>query len=240
MSVFVDNKQQTASYAAMSQDQLMAKLTDDSTSPEELEQIMAYLAAKDAEGQQDKADLEARLKEQEGGPQLGEGLTALHNAMDGIIEAGAEYSKNFGVRNAKWDLVRAGYMPAIDEMCGIYQARINLLFSVREGLADVADKLIPKAELDETKDPWEEMARFNKEVEDTEAAFKKELEKVSSFTKAYHDMPEYKELTAKLGAVKERIAAMEAEFHALMAADDIDMANVADAMKEVEAAGKNL
>ena len=88
MSVFVDNKQQTASYAAMSQDQLMAKLTDDSTSPEELEQIMAYLAAKDAEGQQDKADLEARLKEQEGGPQLGEGLTAMHNAMDGITTDG--------------------------------------------------------------------------------------------------------------------------------------------------------
>ena len=240
MSVFVDNKQQTASYAAMSQDQLMAKLTDDSTSPEELEQIMAYLAAKDAEGQQDKADLEARLKEQEGGPQLGEGLTAMHNAMDGIIEAGAEYSKNFGVRNAKWDLVRAGYMPAIDEMCGIYQARINLLFSVREGLADVADKLIPKAELDETKDPWEEMARFNKEVEDTEAAFKKEMEKVSDFTKAFHEMPEYKEITAKLAAVQERIDGYQAEYKAITDAEFAELDQVGDLVKKVEEAGKNL
>ena len=35
-------------------------------------------------------------------------------------------------------------------------------------------------------------------MEDTEAAFKKEMEKVSDFTKAFHEMPEYKEITAKL------------------------------------------
>ena len=51
-----------ASYAEMSQDQLMAKMTDDSTSPEELEEIMAFLAAKDSEAQQERAEMEARLK----------------------------------------------------------------------------------------------------------------------------------------------------------------------------------
>ena len=41
-----------ASYAEMSQDQLMAKLTDDKTSPDELEEIMAFLARKDSEAQE--------------------------------------------------------------------------------------------------------------------------------------------------------------------------------------------
>ena len=62
-----------ASYTEMSQDQLMAKLTDDSTSPEELEKIMAFLAEKDSEAQQESGDIRARLEEQADGPQLGEG-----------------------------------------------------------------------------------------------------------------------------------------------------------------------
>ena len=235
-----DNKQQTKAYAEMSQDQLMAKLTDDKTSPDELEEIMAFLARKDSEAQEERASIVSRLNEQEGGPQLGEGLTTMHNAMGEMSKVVGAYAKNNEEGMAKWDLVHAEYKAAVLEMIDLYEQRRDLLYSVRVSLKDTADKLVPNMELDPTKDPWEEMARSNKEVEDTEAAFKKEMEKVSSFTKAYHDMPEYKELTAKLGAVKERIAAMEAEFHALMAADDIDMANVADAMKEVEAAGKNL
>tara|TARA_B100001057_G_C22682109_1_gene884170 strand:+ start:130 stop:870 length:741 start_codon:yes stop_codon:yes gene_type:complete len=234
------NNQKMASYAEMSQSQLMAKLTDDSTSPEELEKIMDFLTAKDSEAQQKRMEIETHLKEQESDPQLGKELTGMHNAMDGMRKATTEYVKNDEERNKKWDLVRAGYMPAIDEMCEIYKARRDLLFSVKEGLVDTADKLLPKVELDETKDPWEEMGRFNKEVEDTEAEFRKEMEKVSNFTKAYHEMPEYKELTEKLEAIKERIAVMEVEFNSIMATDDRDMVNVADAMKIVDESGKNL
>ena len=46
------NNQKLSSYADLTQGQLMAKLTDDSTSPEELEKIMAFLADKDSEAQQ--------------------------------------------------------------------------------------------------------------------------------------------------------------------------------------------
>ena len=58
-----------ASYAEMSNEQLMAKMTDGSTSSEELENIMAFLASKDAEANSDIASIESRLKEQEGGAQ---------------------------------------------------------------------------------------------------------------------------------------------------------------------------
>ena len=208
------------SHAELSQEQLMEKLTDDSTSSEELEEIMAFLAEKDSQAHQEIADMEARLKEQDSEPQLGEGLTGVHNAMDGMSKATTEYVNNQEKRNKKWDLVRAGYIPAIDEMCSIYQARRDLLFSVREDLPDIADKLVPKVELDETKDPWEEVVRFNKEVEDTEYQFRKEMERVSSFTKAYHVMPEYKELMDKLIEVKERISQMEKEFAVLIDTDE--------------------
>ena len=53
------------SHAQLSQEQLMEKLTDDSTSPEELEEIMAFLAEKDSQAHQEIADMEARLKEQD-------------------------------------------------------------------------------------------------------------------------------------------------------------------------------
>lgn len=228
------------SHAQLSQEQLMEKLTDDSTSPEELEEIMAFLAEKDSQAHQEIADMEARLKEQDSEPQLGEGLTGIHNAMDSMSKATTEYVNNQEKRDVTWNLVRAGYMPAIDEMCSIYQARRDLLFSVREDLSDIADKLVPKVELDETKDPWEEMGRFNKEVEDTEAQFRKEMESVSSFTQAYHEMPEYQELTVKLVAVKERISLMEKEFELLMGADEQDMENVAEAMKKIDEVGKKL
>lgn len=231
---------QKTAYGKMSQDQLIAKLTDDTTSPDELEKIMAFLAEKDSEAQQERVEIESNLNDQEGEPQLGEGLTSMYNAIDNMSKITTEYVKNEEKRNAKWDLVQADYMPAIDEMCEIYQARRDLLFSVKEGLMDTADNLIPKVELDETKDPWEEMRRFNKEVEDTEANFTKEMERVSSFTKAYHDMPEYKELTVKLEVIKERIADMEKEFEILTTEIDRDMGNVVDAMKIVEDAGGKL
>ena len=231
---------QKTAYGKMSQDQLIAKLTDDTTSPDELEKIMVFLAEKDSEAQQERAEIESNLNDQEGEPQLGEGLTSMYNAIDNMSKITTEYVKNEEKRNAKWDLVQADYMPAIDEMCEIYQARRDLLFSVKEGLMDTADNLVPKVELDETKDPWEEMRRFNKEVEDTEAKFTKEMERVSSFTKAYHDMPEYKELTVKLEVIKERIADMEKEFEILTTEIDRDMGNVVDAMKIVEDAGGKL
>jgi hypothetical protein len=234
------NSQEIASYAELSQDQLMKIMTNDSTSPEELENIMAFLAEKDSEAHQKRAEIEASLKNQESEPQLGEGLTRMHKAIDDVSKVTTQYVKNEAERDAKWDLVRTGYMPAIDEMCEIYQTRMDLLFSVREDLSDIAGKLVPKVDLDVTKDPWEEMRRFNKEVEDTEAEFRKEMEKVSSFTKAYHDMPEYKELTAKLETVKERIAVMEKEFEILMTEMDEDMEIVVDTMKKVDEAGKKL
>ena len=231
---------QKTAYGKMSQDQLIAKLTDDTTSPDELEKIMAFLEEKDSEAQQERAEIESNLNDQEGEPQLGEGLTSIYNAIDNMSKITTEYVKNEEERNAKWDLVQADYMPAIDEMCEIYQARRDLLFSVKEGLMDTADNLVPKVELDETKDPWEEMRRFNKEVEDTEDKFTKEMERVSSFTKAYHNMPEYKELTVKLEVIKERIADMEKEFEILTTEIDMDMGNVVDAMKIVEDAGGKL
>ena len=229
-----------ASYAEMSQDQLMAKMTDDSTSPEELEEIMAFLAAKNSEAQQERAEMEARLKEQEGGPQLGEGLTNMHNAVDDVVKVGGEFVKNSDVRMAKWDLVHADYKIAVLEMLDLYKQRLDLVYSVRVSLKDTADLLIPSMELDETKDPWEEMDRSNKEVEATEAAFRKEMEKVSDFTKAFHEMPEYKEITAKLAAVQERIDGYQAEYKAITDAEFAELDKVGDLVKKVEEAGKNL
>ena len=229
-----------ASYAEMSQDQLMAKMTDDSTSPEELEEIMAFLAAKDSEAQQERAEMEARLKEQEGGPQLGEGLTNMHNAVDDVVKVGGEFVKNSDVRMAKWDLVHADYKIAVLEMLDLYKQRIDLVYSVRVSLKDTADKLIPNMELDTTKDPWEEMERSNKEVEETEAAFRKEMEKVSDFTKAFHEMPEYKEITAKLAAVQERIDGYQAEYKAITDTEFAELDKVGDLVKKVEEAGENL
>ena len=229
-----------ASYAEMSQDQLMAKMTDDSTSPEELEEIMAFLAAKDSEAQQERAEMEARLKEQEGGPQLGEGLTNMHNAVDDVVKVGGEFVKNSDVRMAKWDLVHADYKIAVLEMLDLYKQRIDLIYSVRVSLKNTADLLIPSMELDETKDPWEEMDRSNKEVEATEAAFRKEMEKVSDFTKAFHEMPEYKEITAKLAVVQERIGGYQAEYKAITDAEFAELDKVGDLVKKVEEAGKNL
>ena len=229
-----------ASYAEMSNEQLMAKMTDGSTSSEELENIMAFLASKDAEANSDIASIESRLKEQEGGAQLGEGLTGMHDAMDAMSAAVTEYATVSAQRHAKWDLLQEDDKSTMKEWLRLSAARLELLYSVRVDIGNIADKLIPKTELDETKDPWEEMARFNKEVEATEAEFKKEAEKVSSFTKAYHEMPEYKELTEKMEVCKARMATMQAEFSVLMAADDQDCANVAKAMKIVEEAGKNL
>ena len=234
------NNQKIASYAELSQDQLMAKLTDDSTSPEELEKIMAFLAEKDSEAQQERSDIEARLKEQEGGPHLGEGLTGVHNAMGDMSKVVGIYAKNSGERMAKWDLVHTDYKTAVLEMLDLYRQRLNLIYSVRVGLKDTADKLIPNMELDPTKDPWEEMERSNKEVEDTEAAFRKEMDKVSDFTKAFHEMPEYKEITAKLGVVQERIGEYQAEYKAITDAEDKDQEKAINAMKKVDEAGKNL
>ena len=239
MSNSIDNHKM-ASYTNMNQDQLMAKLTDDSTSPEELEEIMAFLAAKDSEAQQERAEMEARLKEQEGGPQLGEGLTNMHNAVDDVVKVGGEFVKNSDVRMAKWDLVHADYKIAVLEMLDLYKQRLDLVYSVRVSLKDTADLLIPSMELDETKDPWEEMDRSNKEVEATEAAFRKEMEKVSDFTKAFHEMPEYKEITAKLAAVQERIDGYQAEYKAITDAEFAELDKVGDLVKKVEEAGKNL
>ena len=200
------------SYSELSQEQIITKLNDNSTSIEELEKIMFFLAEKDTEAKQETLDIETRLKKQDIDPQIGIGLTSMHNAVDNMSKSSGEYAKNEEERSVKWDLLRKDYMPAINEMCEIYQARIQLLFSVKEDLVDIADKLIPKVELDQTKDPWMEIKRFNKEVEDTEVEFNKEIEKVSNFTKSYHNMPEYKELTIKLYAVKEKISLMEKEF----------------------------
>ena len=229
-----------ASYAEMSQDQLMAKMTDDSTSPEELEEIMAFLAAKDSEAQQERAEMEARLKEQEGGPQLGEGLTNMHNAVDDVVKVGGEFVKNSDVRMAKWDLVHADYKIAVLEMLDLYKQRIDLVYSVRVSLKDTANELIPNMELDQTKDPWEEMERSNKEVEDTEAAFRKEIEKVSDFTKSFHEMPEYKEISEKLKVIQERIDRYQVEYKAITDAEDKDQEKTLDALKKVEEAGEKL
>ena len=234
------NSQKMVSYAELSQSQLMAKLTDDSTSPEELEKIMAFLAEKDSEAQTERAEIEARLKEQEGGPQLGEGLTNMHNAVDDVVKVGAEFAKNSDVRMTKWDLVHTDYKTAVLEMLDLYKQRIDLVYSVRVSLKDTADLLIPSMELDETKDPWEEMDRSNKEVEATEAAFRKEMEKVSDFTKAFHEMPEYKEITAKLEAVQERIVGYQAKYKAITDAEFAELDKVGDLVKKVEEVGKNL
>lgn len=235
-----NDNQKLSSYADLTQGQLMAKLTDDSTSPEELEKIMAFLAEKDSEAQQERVEMEARLKDQEGGPQLGEGLTGLHNAMGDMSKVVGVYAKNSGERMAKWDLVHSDYKTAVLEMLELFRQRLNLVYSVRVGLKDTANKLIPNMELDPTKDPWEEMDRSNKEVEDTEVAFRKEMEKVSDFTKAFHEMPEYKEITAKLEAVQERIDGYQAEYKAITNAEDKDQEKAINAMKKVDEAGKNL
>ena len=234
------NSQKMASYAELSQEQLMAKLTDDSTSPEELEKIMTFLAAKDSEAQQERAEMEARLKEQEDGPQLGEGLTNMHNAVDDVVKVGGEFTKNSDVRMAKWDLVHTDYKTAVLEMLDLYSQRLDLIYSVRVSLKNTADLLIPSMELDETKDPWEEMDRSNKEVEATEAAFRKEMEKVSDFTKAFHEMPEYKEITAKLEAVQEIINGYQIEYKTITDAEDKDMEETTDVFKKVEEAGEKL
>lgn len=235
-----NDNQKLSSYADLTQGQLMAKLTDDSTSPEELEKIMAFLAEKDSEAQQERVEMEARLKDQEGGPQLGEELTGLHSAMGDMSKVVGVYAKNSGERMAKWDLVHSDYKTAVLEMLELFRQRLNLVYSVRVGLKDTANKLIPNMELDPTKDPWEEMDRSNKEVEDTEVAFRKEMEKVSDFTKAFHEMPEYKEITAKLEAVQERIDGYQAEYKAITNAEDKDQEKAINAMKKVDEAGKNL
>lgn len=231
-----------ASYTEMSQDQLMAKLTDDSTSPEELEKIMAFLAEKDSEAQQESGDIRARLEEQADGPQLGEGLIGVHNAMSDMSKVVGTYAENSEERMAKWDLVHADYKSAVLEMLDLYRQRLDLVYSVRVSLKNTADdeKLMPNMELDPEKDPWEEMARSNKEVEDSEAAFKKEMEKVSDFTKTFHEMPEYKEITAKLGTVQERIKGYQSEYKAITDAEGIDQEKAIDAFNKVEEAGKNL
>ena len=72
------------------------------------------------------------------------------------------------------------------------------------------------------------MDRSNKEVEATEAAFRKEMEKVSDFTKAFHEMPEYKEITAKLAAVQERIDGYQAEYKAITDAEFAELDKVAN------------
>lgn len=232
-----NNDQKMPSYEEMSQDQLMAKLTDDSTSSEELEKIMAFLAEKDSDAQQERVKIEARLKEQDCDPQLGKGLTSIHNAMDDMSKVVGVYVKNSGKRMAKWDLVHAGYKTAVLEMLELFRQRLNLVYSVRVSLKDTANELIPNMELDQTKDPWEEMKRSNKEVEDTEAAFKKEMEKVSDFTKAFHEMPEYKEITAKLNLIQERIDRYQVEYKAITDAEDKDQEKMLDTLKKVEETG---
>ena len=235
-----NNDQKMPSYEELSQDQLMAKLTDDSTSSEELEKIMAFLAEKDSDAQQERVKIEARLKEQDCDPQLGKGLTSMHNAMDDMSKVVGVYVKNSGKRMAKWDLVNTGYKTAVLEMLDLFRQRLNLVYSVRVSLKDTADRLIPNMELDQTKDPWEEMERSNKEVEDTEAEFRKEIEKVSDFTKAFHEMPEYKEITAKLKVIQERIDRYQVEYKAITNAEDKDQEKILDALKKVEDAGDKL
>ena len=234
------NNQRITSLTELSQGQLMAKLTDDSTSPEEIEKIMAFLSTKDSEEKQEIEDIKTRLKEQESEPHLGEGLTGMHNAMNNMSKVVRVYSENSEKKMAKWDLVHADYKTAVLEMLDLFTQRINLIYSVRVNLKDTADKLIPNMELDPTKDPWEEMKRSNKEVEDTEVAFRKEMEKVSDFTRAFHDMPQYKEITKKLQAVQERIDGYQAEYKAITEAEDKDQKKTTDTFKEVEEAGKNL
>lgn len=229
-----------SSFANLSQVQLMSKLTDESTSPEELENIMAFLAVKDEEAQQERAEIEARLKEQDCNPQLGEGITNMHNAVDEVVKVGDKFTKNSDVRMAKWDLVHADYKTTVLEMLELYKQRLDLVYSVRVSLKDTADLLIPNMELDPTKDQWEEMARCNKEVEATEAAFRKEMEKVSDFTKAFHEMPEYKEITAKLAIVQERINGYQAEYKAITDAEFAELDKIGILVEKVEETGKKL
>ena len=230
----------TELYAKMTQDQLIAKLTDDSASSEELESIMAFLAKKDSETQQEREQIEVRLKEQEDGPQLGKGLTGVHNALDDMSKVVDVYTNNSEERMAKWDLVHADYKKAFIEMLDLYRQRTNLLYSVKVSLKDTADTLIPNMELDPTKDRWEEMKRTNKEVEDTEAAFRKEMEKVSDFSKAFHEMPEYKELTAKLKEVQYRINGYQLEYKTINETEDKDQEKAIYAIKNLEEAGKKI
>lgn len=230
----------TELYEKMTQDQLIAKLTNDSTSSEEVEKIMVFLAKKDSEAQQDREQIEVRLKEQENGPQIGEGLTGVHNALDNMSKVVNEYTNNNEERMAKWDLVHVDYKKAVLEMLDLYRQRTNLLYSVKVSLKDTADTLIPNMELDPTKDRWEEMKRTNKEVEDTEAAFKKEMEKVSDFSKAFHEMPEYKELTAKLEEVQNRINGYQLEYKTINEIEDKDQEKTIYAIKNLEEAGKKI
>ena len=232
--------QHTELYAKMTQDQLIAKLTDDSTSSEELENIMAFLAKKDSEAQQEREQIEVRLKEQEDSPQRGEGLTGVHNALDNMSKVVNVYTNNNEERMAKWDLVHVDYKKAVLEMLDLYRQRTNLLYSVKVSLKDTADTLIPNMELDPTKDRWEEMKRTNKEVEDTEAAFRKEMEKVSDFSKAFHEMPEYKELTAKLEEVQNRINGYQLEYKTINETEDKDQEKAIYAIKNLEEAGKKI
>ena len=232
--------QHTELYAKMTQDQLIAKLTDDSTSSEEVEKIMVFLAKKDSEAQQDREQIEVRLKEQENGPQIGEGLTGVHNALDNMSKVVNEYTNNNEERMAKWDLVHVDYKKAVLEMLDLYRQRTNLLYSVKVSLKDTADTLIPNMELDPTKDRWEEMKRTNKEVEDTEAAFRKEMEKVSDFSRAFHEMPEYKELTAKLEEVQNRINGYQLEYKTINETEDKDQEKAIYAIKNLEEAGKKI
>ena len=230
----------TELYAKMTQDQLIAKLTDDSTSSEELESIMAFLAKKDSEAQQEREQIEVGLKEQEDGPQLGKGLTGVHNALDDMSKVVDVYTNNSEERMAKWDLVHTDYKKAVIEMLDLYRQRTNLLYSVKVSLKDTADTLIPNMELDPTKDRWEEMKRTNKEVEDTEAAFRKEMEKVSDFSKAFHEMPEYKELTAKLVEVQNRINGYQLEYKTINETENKDHEKAIYAIKNLEEAGKKI
>lgn len=230
----------TELYEKMTQDQLIAKLTDDSTSSEEVEKIMVFLAKKDSEAQQDREQIEVRLKEQENGPQIGEGLTGVHNALDNMSKVVNEYTNNNEERMDKWDLVHVDYKKAVLEMLDLYRQRTNLLYSVKVSLKDTADTLIPNMELDPTKDRWEEMKRTNKEVEDTEAAFRKEMEKVSDFSKAFHEMPEYKELTAKLEEVQNRINGYQLEYKTINETEDKDQEKAIYAIKNLEEAGKKI
>ena len=232
--------QHTELYAKMTQDQLIAKLTDDSTSSEELENIMAFLAKKDSEAQQEREQIEVGLKEQEDSPQIGEGLTGVHNALDNMSKVVNVYTNNNEERMAKWDLVHVDYKKAVLEMLDLYRQRTNLLYSVKVSLKDTADTLIPNMELDPTKDRWEEMKRTNKEVEDTEAAFRKEMEKVSDFSRAFHEMPEYKELTAKLEEVQNRINGYQLEYKTINETEDKDQEKAIYAIKNLEEAGKKI
>lgn len=234
------NNKKITSYKDMNQAQLMSKLADESTIPEELEKIMAFLSEKDSEAHQERAKIEARLKEQGSEPHLGEGLIDMHNAMGNMSKVVGVYAENNGERMATWDLVHTNYKTAVLELLDLFRQRLNLIYSVRVSLKDTADILIPNMELDITKDPWEEMERSNKEVEDTEAAFRKEMEKVSDFTKAFHDMPEYKAITEKLEKVQERIDGYQVEYKAIIDAEDKDQKKTTDTFKKIEEAGEKL